>query len=75
MPRPKKGTPEAELANARWRATMNERYGSVSEKMKAAGAIGGKAKVPKGFALMTPEKRSAAGAKGGSARKGYRKNG
>lgn len=33
------------------------------------GSIGGKAKVPKGFALMTPEQRSAAGKKGGSVRR------
>lgn len=29
------------------------------------GAIGGRAKVPKGFALMSPEERAAAGHKGG----------
>lgn len=33
---------------------------------KRIGAIGGKAKVPKGFALMTAEQRSAAGRAGGT---------
>jgi len=33
---------------------------------KEAGAKGGKVKVPKGFAAMSPEKRAAAGAKGGA---------
>lgn len=32
---------------------------------KKLGALGGAKKVPKGFALMTPEKRSKAGIKGG----------
>ena len=33
---------------------------------KKIGALGGKKKVPKGFAMMTPEQRSAAGKKGGT---------
>ena len=38
------------------------------EKMREAGRRGGQAKVPKGFALMSPEKRLEAWKKGGSAK-------
>ena len=41
MSRPKKGTPEGELASRRWRETMIRRYGSPSKKMAEVGRIGG----------------------------------
>ena len=50
MPRPKKGTPEAELATQRWRETMQERYGGVTEKMQEIGSIGGRNSNNGGFA-------------------------
>lgn len=59
--------------NTKWLSMMIEKYGSreaVSEVMREQGSRGGKspAKYPKGFAAMTPEKRSAAGRKGGKNR-------
>ena len=67
MPRPKKGTPESELATQRWRETMQERYGGVTEKMQEIGAIGGKAPTtkPKGFAA-NPELAARVGRIGGT---------
>lgn len=44
--------------------TNKRKYGDTF--YEDIGAIGGKAKVKKGFACMTPEQRSAAGKKGGS---------
>lgn len=52
MSRPRKGSPEAELATQRWRETMNERYGSVKEKMRDIGAIGGRKGTTGGFAAQ-----------------------
>lgn len=45
------------------RATIYRRHGS--DYYKRIGALGGAVKGPKGFALMSPEKRSAAGSVGG----------
>ena len=43
MVRPKKGTPEAELAKQRWRKTMEEKYGkSLHDHMVEMGRKGGK---------------------------------
>lgn len=42
---------------------LKEKYGEDYYKM--IGSLGGRKKVPKGFALMTPEKRSLCGQKGG----------
>lgn len=51
--------------------TIRQKYGQ--DFWAKAGAIGGKKKVPKGFAMFTPEKRSEAGRKGGSrSRRGSR---
>lgn len=44
-------------------ATNKEKHGA--DYYKKIGAMGGAKKVAKGFACMSPEKRSAAGAKGG----------
>ena len=52
--------------------TMVKKYGSRKAwlaHMREIASKGGKAKVPKGFALMTPEQRSAYGVKGGSVSK------
>ena len=52
--------------------TMVKKYGSRKKwlaHMREIASKGGKAKVPKGFALMTPEQRSAYGVKGGSVSK------
>ena len=42
MPRPKKGTPNGDLATQRWRKTIEDRYGDVTEVMTRVGALGGK---------------------------------
>lgn len=47
--------------------TNKEKYGE--DFYRRIAAIGGRAKVPKGFALMTPEQRSEAGTKGGTVSK------
>lgn len=39
------------------------------DQRKAIASRGGKAKVPKGFALLTPERRRELGSKGGQKRK------
>lgn len=41
MARPKSNTLAGKIASARWRQTMNERYGSVHEKMVECGRLGG----------------------------------
>ena len=41
MARPKKDTKAGKIATEKWRKTMEERYGSVTEKMKEVGRIGG----------------------------------
>lgn len=77
MPRPKKGTPESELATQRWRETMQERYGGVTEKMQEIGAIGGRNSNNGGFAskkvgsdgLTGQQRAKKAGKKGGSVSK------
>ena len=75
MARPKKNTPEGELATKRWRETMEKKYGGVTEKMREIGKIGGQnGKGPDymgGFAA-DKERAKIAGAKGGriSRRKG-----
>lgn len=42
MARPKKNTKAGKAASEKWRKTMEEKYGSVSEKMAKTGRIGGK---------------------------------
>ncbi len=41
MARPKKNTKAGKLASEKWRKTMQEKYGNVSEKMAQTGRIGG----------------------------------
>ena len=68
MPRPKKDTPEGKIANEKWRKTMAERYGSVTEKMREVGRIGGQnGRGPnyKGGFAANHENAMKAGAKGG----------
>lgn len=72
MARPRSGTPEGDLATARWRETMNERYGGVTERMAEIGRKGGLVQVPKGFALSG--KAVEAGRLGGKNRTGWRKH-
>lgn len=52
MARPKAGTEAGELATQRWRETMQERYGGVTEKMQEIGRRGGSTPTTKakGFA-------------------------
>ena len=48
--------------------TMTKKYGGRKAwlaHMREIASKGGRVKVPKGFALMTPEQRSACGVKGG----------
>ena len=58
MARPKKGTPEGDLATIRWHETMNKKYGSpeeVSARMIEYGRRGGKVESPnKGFGTDIP---------------------
>lgn len=68
MARPKKNTPAGKLATERWRQTMEKKYGSVTEKMRETGRIGGKnGKGPdyKGGFAADNERAKKAGAKGG----------
>ena len=71
MARPLKGTKESEIARLKWRKTMEERHGNVTEFMRKVGARGGAARVPKGFAT-NPYLASVAGQIGG--RKSRRKS-
>lgn len=68
MSRPRKNTPEGKIASEKWRQTMIEKYGSVTEKMRETGRIGGQnGKGPDymgGFAANR-ERARIAGAKGG----------
>ena len=69
MARPKANTKAGKIANEKWRKTMTERYGSVTEKMKQTGRIGGmNGKGPdyKGGFAADNERAKSAGAKGGS---------
>ena len=69
MARPRKNTKAGKIANEKWRATMAERYGSVTEKMRETGRIGGRnGKGPdyKGGFAADNERAKIAGAKGGS---------
>lgn len=69
MSRPKKNTKAGKIANEKWRKTMTERYGSITEKMKQTGRIGGmNGKGPdyKGGFAGNHERAKIAGAKGGS---------
>lgn len=68
MARPKKNTPEGKIASEKWRQTMIEKYGSVTEKMRETGRIGGQnGKGPdyKGGFASSHEHARKAGAKGG----------
>lgn len=66
MPRPKANTKEGRLATQRWRETMIDTYGSVTERMQEIGAKGGSTptKKPKGFAA-NPDLARTVGARGG----------
>lgn len=69
MARPKKTTPEGKIASEKWRQTMIEKYGSVTNKMRETGRIGGQnGKGPdyKGGFAANREYARKAGAKGGS---------
>lgn len=69
MARPKKTTEAGKIATERWRQTMIKKYGSVTEKMRETGRIGGQnGKGPDytgGFA-GDRERAKIAGAKGGT---------
>jgi hypothetical protein len=66
MPRPKKGTPEGEAANARWRQTMIDKYGpNYKEVMRENGRKGGINGHTGGFA-SNHALAVKAGAKGGT---------
>lgn len=73
MSRPRKGEPGYEESNAKWRKTMEAKYGSTHEFMKRIGAKGGKLSTTGGFAsgivgadgLTGPERAKIAGSKGG----------
>lgn len=56
--------PGTSSGGVKTKETNYEKYGK--DFYKRIGAMGGKAKVPKGFAVMSKEKRVAAGRKGGS---------
>lgn len=69
MARPKANTKAGKIANEKWRKTMTERYGSVTEKMRETGRIGGmNGKGPdyKGGFAADNQRAKIAGAKGGS---------
>ena len=69
MARPKKTTPAGKIASEKWRQTMIEKYGSVTNKMRETGRIGGQnGKGPdyKGGFAANHEYARKAGAKGGS---------
>ena len=69
MARPRKNTPEGKIASEKWRQTMIEKYGSVTDKMRETGRIGGQnGKGPdyKGGFAADNERAKKAGAKGGS---------
>ena len=75
MSRPRKNTPAGKIASEKWRQTMIEKYGSVTDKMRETGRIGGQnGKGPdyKGGFAGNRERARLAGAKGGkiSRRKG-----
>ena len=75
MSRPRKNTPEGKIASEKWRQTMIEKYGNITDKMKEIGRIGGQnGKGPdyKGGFAGNRERARLAGAKGGriSRRKG-----
>lgn len=67
MPRPKKGEPGHTEAIAKWRRTMQEKYGGEAEirrQMQQIGAVGGQHGKTGGF-YGHPERARIAGAKGG----------
>lgn len=68
MARPKKGTKEGKIATEKWKKTMVKKYGSITNKMREIGRIGGQnGKGPdyKGGFAGNPELARKAGAKGG----------
>lgn len=68
MARPKANTKAGKIASEKWRKTMEEKYGSVTEKMRECGRIGGlNGKGPdyKGGFAADRERAKIAGAKGG----------
>lgn len=76
MSRPKANTPEGKRAIENWKKTMTEKYGSISEKMREVGRIGGMngygPDYRGGFAY-SHEIASKAGAMGGyKSRRGFR---
>lgn len=66
MSRPKKGETGYKEANDKWRKTVIEKYGSVTEFMREVGRKGGSKSHPETRAFATnPELAKVAGAKGG----------
>ena len=68
MSRPLKNTLAGAIATKRWRATMEKKYGNITDKMKEIGKIGGQnGKGPdyKGGFAGNRERARLAGAKGG----------
>ena len=54
MPRPKAGTKEGNLATARWRKTMQMRYGDITAVMRETGRKGGLKSRGGGFSTDIP---------------------
>lgn len=70
MSRPKKGETGYKEANDKWRKTVTEKYGGVTEFMREVGRKGGSKSHPETRAFATnPELAKAAGAKGGKSSK------
>lgn len=64
MSRPKKGTRGDELATAKWRKTMQEKYGGqegLHQKMQEIGAIGGQNGHTGGFKTNLRDKNGLTG--------------
>lgn len=69
MSRPLRNTEAGKIASEKWRKTMAEKYGSVTEKMRETGRIGGrngKGSDYRGGFASNHEHAKIAGAKGGS---------
>lgn len=69
MARPKKGTPESELATKRWRETMKKKYGeglqSYFQNTGRKGGLSGRGPDYKGGFAGNPKLAKIAGKKGG----------
>ena len=70
MGRPKKGETGCKEANDKWRKTVAEKYGSVTEFMREVGRKGGSKSHPETRPFTTnPKLASVAGTKGGKSGK------